>query len=101
MSDMTELTTEQQILADVRNYLDITWADPDGDKKLSGFIARGMAFLDDISGDAQDYMAESSARQLLFDYVRYARSNALHEFRTNHLPDLLALQLARGVERFG
>ena len=91
-NDMTRL------LQDVRNYLDITWDDPDGDKKLSGIISRGIVYLDRIAGTPQDYMAEGDARGLLFDFVRYVRAGALNEFLDNYLPELQALQITAAGE---
>jgi len=43
------------LLADTRNYLDITWADPDGDVKLLGILARGMAYLDHAAGGGPEH----------------------------------------------
>ena len=67
--------------------------DPDGDKKLSGILYRGIVYLDRIAGKPLDYMAEGDARGLLFDYVRYVRAGALNEFLVNYLPELQALQI--------
>lgn len=83
------------LLSDVRNYLDITWDDPVGDKKLAGIILRGMAYIDARAGAVMDYTEENSARSLLFDYCMYARSGALHEFEVNYLHDLTALRLSQ------
>lgn len=88
------------LLAAVRNYLDITWDDPAGDQKLSGIIARGMKYIDGIAGTGLDYMVEDKPKELLLDYCRYARSNALEEFQTNYLPELLSLQISEGVKRY-
>ena len=89
---MASLSSE--LLPDVRNYLDVTWDDPDGDRKLAGIIGRGTAYLDGVAGAKLDYTVEGSARALLFDYCRYARDNALHEFEVNYQAMLLALQIA-------
>ena len=97
---MSELTAEQQLLADVRNYLDITWTDPVGDTKLTGFISRGKAYLDDIAGTTLDYSVEGEPRALLFDYVRYGRSNALDEFPVNFQSDIIRLQLSQEVATY-
>lgn len=80
------------LLEAVRNYLDISWSDDAGDLKLSGIILRGMKYIDRVAGEPQDYAAEDKPRELLMDYVRYVRSNALDEFQTNYLPELIALQ---------
>lgn len=88
------------LLDAVRNYLDITWTDAEGDIKLTGIIERGMKYLDAAAGEELDYSAEDKPRELLMDYCRYVRSNALHEFQVNYLPELLSLQNQKEVERY-
>lgn len=83
------------LLSDVRNYLDITWDDPAGDRKLVGIILRGMAYIDARAGKKMDYTEEGAARALLMDYCMYARSGAIHEFGINYLRDLTALRLSQ------
>lgn len=85
------------LLDAVKNYLDITWSDPDSDTKLSGIIARGMRYLDKAAGAELDYTVEDKPRELLMDYCRYVRSNALDEFQTNYLHELLSLQIETAV----
>ena len=86
------------LLTAVRNYLDITWDDPEGDIKLSGIISRGMKYLNKVAGAELDYTVEDKPRELLFDYCRYVRSNALDEFQKNYLPELLSLQIEQEVK---
>lgn len=88
------------LLIAVRNYLDITWVDPAGDAKLSGIIVRGMKYIDSVAGETLDYTAEDKPRELLMDYCRYARSNALNEFQTNYLHELISLQNEYEVKRY-
>ena len=88
------------LLGAVRQYLDITWADAAGDEKLTGIIARGMSYLDHVAGTALDYTLEDKPRELLFDYCRYARANALEDFQTNFLPELLTLQITQEVAAY-
>ena len=88
------------LLNAVRNYLDITWNDDAGDEKLSGIVARGMKYLDGVAGESLDYMTEDKPRELLMDYCRYVRSNALDEFQQNYLPELLTLQNQKEVARY-
>ena len=54
------------LLADARNYLDITWADADGDVKLLGILARGMGYLDHAAGVELDYGEGTAARAVSF-----------------------------------
>lgn len=85
------------LLQAVKNNLDITWDDPDGDKKLSGIIMRGIRYLDTTAGMPLSYIVEDKPRELLMEYCRYVRSNALDEFQTNYLHELLTLQIQAEV----
>lgn len=89
------------LLQAAQNYLDITWEDADGDRKLSGILERGIKYLDGIAGAALDYTAEDAPRALLFDYARYARADALGEFQANYVHELLGLQIREEVARYG
>lgn len=88
------------LLDAVRNYLDITWEDDAGDTKLSGIVARGIKYIDGVAGAEQDYTVEDKPRELLLDYCRYVRSNALDEYMTNYLPELLTLQMRTEVAAY-
>ena len=83
----------EQLLKDVRNYLDITWEDEAGDEKLSGLIARGIAYLDQIAGTELEYEKEEFPRALLFDYVRYGDAGALDVFSQNFLTEINTLRI--------
>lgn len=88
------------LLNAVKNYLDITWEDSAGDEKLTGIISRGIAYLNSVAGVELDYTAEGKPRELLFDYCRYVRSNALEEFQNNFLPELLTLQIQSEIKAY-
>lgn len=96
------MTTEKlnKLLSDVRNYLDITFEDEETDTKLTGIISRGMSYLDNVAGVAQDYEAEAAPRALLFDYCRYARGNSLEYFEQNFLSDLIGLRMGAQVNDY-
>ena len=91
---------EDGLLEAVRNYLDITYEDPETDEKLTGIIARGRAYLDNVAGVSQDYEKEGLARSLLFDYCRYARSNVLELFEQNFQADLITLRIGVQTDDF-
>jgi hypothetical protein len=88
------------LLDAVRNYLDISWVDDAGDVKLSSIIARGMKYLDAAAGETLNYAIEGKPRELLMEYCRYVRSNALDEFQKNYLHELMSLQIEREVLRY-
>ena len=88
------MTEDEKLLTDVKNYLDITWNDEHTDTKISGIINRGKSYLQDIAGSFSiDFAVECNARSLLFDYCRYARSNALEMFEINFRSQLIGLRL--------
>lgn len=85
------------LLEAARNYLDITWPDPDGDRKLAGILARGMAYLNHAAGAPLAFNAETPAQALLFDYARYVRAGALQDFGRDFAPELLGLHISEEV----
>jgi len=74
------------LLEAVRNYLDI--------------IARGMKYINAAAGEPLDFAVEDKPRELLLDYCRYARSNAMDEFAVNYLHEIISLQNAKEVARY-
>lgn len=91
----------EALLADAKNYLDMTWPDASADQKLRGILERGMAYLDHRAGTALDYEEEGDARALLLDYARYAQAFALQDFGTDYASELLGLHIAGEVEQHG
>ena len=87
----------EELLAATRNYLDVTWADADGDVKLLGILARGMGYLDHAAGVELDYGEGTAARALLLDYVRYVRAGALQDFGRDFASELLGLHISGEV----
>lgn len=90
----------EALLEEVRNYLDITWEDDPGDKKLLGILKRGQQYLEKRAGGPLDFTKEGDPKALLFEYARYVRSDALDEFQGNYLHELLVLRFAGEVERY-
>ena len=92
--------TPSELLEDVRNYLDISWVDPLGDQKLTGIIARAMAYLNLKSGVELDYSIEDLPKTLLLNYCLYDKSKALDGFETNYMSILLSLQQREEVKAY-
>ena len=86
----------KELLAEIKNDIDITWEDAAGDEKLSGCILRGMNTQFDYSPETGD----SQAKDLLLNYVIYARAGALDDFMKNYQADINALQIAQEVKRY-
>ena len=83
----------EDLLAQVKNYVDITWTDPDTDAKIRGITLRAMTFLDHIAGRTLDFLEGDTATQLLLDYVRYIRAGAAANFSKDFQGELLALHM--------
>ena len=81
------------LLEAIKAYLHITWEDANTETNLTGMINRGMARLQKIAGVSLDFALEDDARALLFDYVRYANSQALEVWETNFASELMALHI--------
>ena len=80
------------LLDAVKSYLKITWQDAATDAEVTGYINRGMTRLQQIAGASLDFTKEDQDYyQLLLDYCRYARSQALEVFEKNFEAELLDL----------
>lgn len=97
MADTT-ITPDEQILSDVKTYLHITWQDESTDNLITGYIKRGKARLQQIAGVSLDFTKEDLPRSLLFDYCRYANSQALEVFEKNFEAELMELSLEHQFE---
>lgn len=93
-------SVDDKLLSEVKNYLDITWDDEAGDKKITGFIDRGIKRINELCGHEFNYSEgtdDAAAKELLLNYVMYARSDALDDFFKNYAIDINRLQLASEV----
>lgn len=93
MSDA--ITPDEQLLLDVKSYLHITWQDDNTDKNIREYINNGESRLQDVAGvSSLDFAIKGLPRSLLFDYCRYANSQALEMFEKNFASELLDLNLS-------
>lgn len=79
----------------IKSYLGITWSDEDN--KIQGIIDRGQSRLQSLTGSVLDFQKEGLARELLFEYCRYAYNNAAEYFEENFQGEILRLQLTSGI----
>ncbi len=96
---MSSISVSETLLDEVKNYLDITWEDQDADRKLTGQIERGIAYLCAKTGvtasafDSQGDKYNQRAVELLYNYVLYDRAGALNQFKDAYLPDIIGLHI--------
>lgn len=88
------------LLPDIKTYLDITWDDDAVDTKVWNLTVGGMSYLDGKIGEPQDYTMPGLHRDLLMDYVRYARDGAADIFENNYRHLILAAQNERRVSAY-
>lgn len=93
---MSAIEVSEELLAESKNFLDITWTDPDTDTKLKGQIRRGIAYITAKTGvKASAFAGESvddRAQELLFNYLLYTRAGALDQFVQNYAYELNSLR---------
>lgn len=80
------------MLAEVKNYLDITWIDTDTDTKLTSIIDRAKSTLNSYAGVELDFTTQTDNKQLLFDCIRYIYNNAFEHFKVNFADELISLR---------
>ncbi len=102
MAAMTKGQEQQlleQLLEEVKNYLDRTWNDDKEDDKLLGMIKRGMAAISGKIG-ACDFKGETQEKALLFQLIMYESAGELPLFWMNYKADIIGLQVDRKVEEY-
>lgn len=80
------------LLADVKNYLQISWDDEATNKRLREMIKGSAAYLDSVMGRACNYGEIGNLRTLLMERVRYQHCNALDAWLPNYLSLVIAAQ---------
>ena len=81
---------DNQLIEDILNYLDISWADNSTQNKIIDIIANGIADLDEKSGLKNDYSSYGRARTLLFIRTQYEWCNAMDDFYINYRKEIIA-----------
>ena len=83
----------EQLLADVKDYLQISWEDDATDRRLSDMIQSSAAYLDGVTAATNDYTAPGNMRTLLLERVRYQYNGALDAWLNNYLSLVVSAQL--------
>lgn len=93
-------TSPALLLPYVKSQLGVTWEDTATDERYRQLIADGMAYVDDKLGAPGDYASPGGARELVKEYVRYARDAALDVFENNYTARILALRNNERVKSY-
>lgn len=93
---------QQDYFCDLKNYLDITFEDPDLDQKLGGICRRAESYLSQAAGKQIYFgrdMEDQNVLQLLFDCIRYIWNNSLDEFGINYQSELMMLRANTHIDQ--
>lgn len=94
---MSAIVISEELLAEAKNFLDITWEDEDSDAKLKGQLRRGISYISAKTGvDTSAYAGENTnyrAQELLFNYLLYDRAGAIDQFKKNYKSDIVGLRI--------
>lgn len=85
------------LIDDALDYLQITWEDKTLRRKLEGGLKRGKVLLEEYAGGTLNFDVPGTPQALLFDYLRYVRSDATEMFEINYQRDLMRLRNLYGV----
>ncbi|KAA0547571.1 hypothetical protein FZW96_12040 [Bacillus sp. BGMRC 2118] len=88
--------TTEELLEDLKSYLNITWSEKDED--LKKIILRGQAYLNEKAGVTLKYAGDGLEIQLLLDYCRYVYNHSFELFESNFAGELLNLSLREGLK---
>lgn len=94
-------TVSDTLYEDVASFLNFTWADPDREKRIRGYILSSANYLDYVANKEFVYEGDNAdqlARELLFNRVLYADSQALDDFHKNYVNELNTLRIMYGVD---
>lgn len=85
-------------LEDVKNELDITYDDPQTDRKLTGIMRRAESKIRKYTGIDEETELNPEEDELIINYCRYAFNNALEMFETNYQHAINEARAVRTVE---
>lgn len=94
---MTKKKADEILLGDILNELDMTSYDDGAKKKIKDIMQRGKARLVQLAGAEIDFAKDMMARELLFSYCRYGRSNAIEQFEHDFSCQITAFTLEAAV----
>jgi len=80
-------------ISTLKRELNITWEDAETEEQLKALELRAESILCDKAGEELDFSQPSVELQLLFDLIKYLRSNAYNQFLIDYSEELTALRL--------
>ena len=83
-----------ELVKEFKQRFRITWADEAEEKLIETYIRSGNSYLKSTAlGCDIDYTSDLYAKDLLYSYVLYARSDAISGYREAYSGELLRLRI--------
>lgn len=92
---MDHYTQASELVSELKENLRVGW---DDDENLKRYLVRSMSRLDDLIGLPVDYTTDESAKDLLFNRVRYDYNASAEYWLDNFREDIRQLQFKYAVE---
>lgn len=92
---------DEQLVAELKLCLNITWSDEDTNNRLLKLIEQGKAYLYNLTGASFNFSTEAWPKELLLERCRYVYNNAGDEFEKNYQGELQRLQLQAAIGKAG
>lgn len=89
---MMDSMKKENMLADVKLALKITWNNSNTDKELSSMIDDTEVYLNHLLGAEIDYSAPGMFHKLFLNYALYSYNHCENEFETAYLKDIIKCQ---------
>ena len=93
------LLNDEELLAQLKYILRITWNDED--EELINLLRRSKVYLQQLCGASFDYSTEEDPVSLLLERCRYVYNNAADEFEINFKHELSRLILNVALGKVG
>lgn len=84
------------MLEELKYHLKITWNEED--TELEKLLNRGKKALERIFGLKINYEENEDVKELLFNWCRYSRNNAIEYFQGNFLNEINTIAFSLAVE---
>lgn len=93
-------TTDEQLLADLKAKLQITWDDAETNRILTLSIKNSKRYFTELCETKFTFAEGSTEHELLMERCRYDWNNAIDEFEPNFKRDLSRLIMDVAIQQY-
>lgn len=93
-------TVDEQLLADLKAKLQITWDDAETNRVLTLSVKNGKRYFNELCETEFTFAEGSKEHELLIERCRYDWNNAIDEFEQNFRPVLSRLIMDVAIQQY-